>query len=125
MFFYTFADMETPKTTSRQSLERLQTVKSYIGQHYNEELRLAELASIQSMSPETFSRFFRQQTGQCVSRYINEVRLQHCRQLLCETDMAVKEIAYSCGFNTLSFFNRSFLRQYGCTPTECRERVER
>ncbi len=117
--------MKTPKTTSQQSLERLQTVKTYIGKHYNDELRLAELASIQSMSPEAFSRFFRQQTGQCVSRYINEVRLQHCRQLLLETDMTVKEIAYCCGFNTLAFFNRTFLRQYGCTPTECRERAGR
>ena len=80
---------------------------------------------LQGLSPEAFSRFFRQQTGQCVSRYINEVRLQHCRQLLLETDMTVKEIAFCCGFNTLAFFNRTFLRQYGCTPTECRERAGR
>ena len=69
MFFYTFVTMKTPKTTSQQALERLQTVKSYIGKHYNDELRLAELASIQSMSPEAFSRFFRQQTGQTPLQY--------------------------------------------------------
>jgi transcriptional regulator GlxA family with amidase domain len=117
--------MKPPKTISQHSLERLQAVKTYIGQHYHEEMRLAHLAAIQGISPEAFSRLFSRQTGQCVSRHIIQVRIEHCQQLLRDTDMSVSDIAFSCGFNTLSFFNRSFLRQCNCTPTEYREKARR
>jgi len=42
--------------------------------------------------------------------------------MLLNTKLSVSEIGFSCGFNTLSHFNRLFKESKGCTPSEFRER---
>lgn len=51
-----------------------------------------------------------------------DYRLGIAARLLLTTRLSVAEIGYSCGFNTLSHFNRLFRESKGCTPSEFRER---
>lgn len=101
---------------------RILKVQSYIGSHYMDELRLAELADLVSMSESAFSRFFRLSTSRSVSDYIVDIRLGAAARRLVDTTDPVSTICYDCGFNTLSNFNRLFRKHKGCSPTEFREK---
>ena len=101
--------------------ERVRQVKEYIATHYMNDICLQELADIAHMSAEAFSRFFRNRTGRTPNRYLIDYRLGIAARMLITTQQSVSEIGFSCGFNTLSHFNRLFRESKGCTPSEFRE----
>jgi AraC-like DNA-binding protein len=51
---------------------------------------------------------------------LNEVRLGHASRMLIDTTQSINEIAYRCGFNNMSNFNRIFKKKKNCTPKEFR-----
>lgn len=53
--------------------------------------------------------------------YINTVRIQNACEMLRRTDDTVANIAYKCGFFTLSTFNRNFKHSTGVSPVEWRK----
>ncbi len=101
---------------------RVLKVKSYISDHFTEEVRLADLADLVGMSPSAFSRFFKRRTSKTLSDYIVDIRMGMASRKLVDTNESVSEICYTCGFNTLSNFNRLFRKTKGCSPTEFREK---
>lgn len=100
---------------------RILKVKDYIDKNYMDEIKLKTLADIACMSEGAFSRFFRLRTGRTVSDYIIDIRLGNASRMLVDTDEAVADISFQCGYNNLSNFNRVFKRKKGCSPTEFRE----
>ena len=101
---------------------RVQKIREYIANRYMHDISLPELADLVCMNVDAFSRFFRNTTGRTPNRYIIDYRLGIAARLLLTTRMSVSEIGFSCGFNTLSHFNRLFRESKGCTPSEFRER---
>jgi AraC-like DNA-binding protein len=100
---------------------RVQKVKDYINEHYQEEIRLNQLADLAGMTSVSFSRFFKLRTGKNLSEYIIDIRLGFAARLLVDSTMSVAEICYECGFNNLSNFNRIFKKNKECSPKEFRE----
>jgi len=103
--------------------KRVSKVKDYITDNYMQVITLKDLAGLVCMSEESFSRFFRNKTGRTPNRYLIDYRLGIAARLLLTTQMSVSEIGFSCGFNTLSHFNRLFRESKGCTPSEFREHL--
>lgn len=102
--------------------DRVRQVKEYITTNYMQDICLKELADLICMSEDSFSRFFKNKTGRTPNRYLIDYRLGIAARLLLTTKLSVAEIGYSCGFNTLSHYNRLFRESKGCTPSEFRER---
>ena len=102
--------------------ERIRRTKEFIETHYMEDIGLQQMADLACMNVDSFSRFFKHKTGRTPNRYIIDYRLGIAARLLLTTKQSVAEIGYSCGFNTLSHFNRLFRESKGCTPSEFRER---
>lgn len=102
--------------------ERVRQVKEFIANNYMRDIGLQEMADLVCMAPESFSRFFRKKTGRTPNRYLIDYRLGIAARLLITTPHQVSEIGFSCGFNTLSHFNRLFRESKGCTPSEFREK---
>jgi len=101
---------------------RILKAKHYISEHYSQDLSLEVLSSLVGMSPSAFSRFFKHHTSKNLSEYIVDIRLGNAARRLVDTTDSVSEICYTCGFNTLSNFNRLFRKRKGCSPTEFREK---
>lgn len=111
-----YSHAEVPVTS-----RRVQKLKDYIDAHYQEEIRIEYLSDMVGMTPNALSRFFKQRTNRSISNYINEVRLGHATNMLADSTMTIAEIAYSCGFNTISNFNRIFKNIKNITPKEFRD----
>ena len=117
----TLASSSFAQVNVESDSRRVLKVKNYISNHYQDELRLTELADLAGMSPSAFSRFFKLRTGRTLSEYIINLRLGFASRQLVDTSKSISEISYLCGFNNLSNFNRIFKKKKGCSPSEFRE----
>lgn len=108
------------RPVNRKQIERLQRALNYIEQHWTEPLRLTDAAAAASLHPQSMSRFFQQHLGVNFQDYLIRLRLTRAARLLLESDRTVADIAFCCGFNNLSNFNRHFHATYSRTPSEYR-----
>lgn len=100
---------------------RIEQAFQYMRTHYEKDVSLADLAREVSMTEASFSRFIKQRTGLTFVESLNNIRLGHASRLLIDTTMNIAEISFKCGFNNLSYFNRTFKRKYQTTPKAFRE----
>jgi AraC-like DNA-binding protein len=112
-----FSDTEVFSYNSR----RIEKVMEFIHASFDKQISLGEAAKIASMTESAFSRFFKLRTGMTFIDCLTEVRLGHASRMLISTTKTIAEIAYSCGFNNISNFNRIFRKKKSCTPRELRE----
>jgi AraC-like DNA-binding protein len=106
------------------SSRRVEKVMNYSHQNFHKPLSLAEVAKLSNMTETAFSRFFKLHTGMTYINCLNEIRLGHASRMLIETTHSISEIAYDCGFNNISNFNRIFRKKKGCTPKDLRVSYE-
>jgi AraC-like DNA-binding protein len=99
---------------------RVEKAFDYMNKNFDKQISLKEVSNIANMSEVGFSRFFKQRTGITFVNSLNEIRLGNASRLLIDTSNSIAEVAYHCGFNNLSNFNRIFKSKKGCTPKEFR-----
>lgn len=101
--------------------KRINTVCQYIQKHSTEPLTIQRAASIIHLTPSAFCKFFKRITGKTFSDYVNDIRIANvCRDLIA-TDKQVSTIAFENGFDTLTYFNRIFLKKKGMKPSNYRK----
>ncbi|AMQ57127.1 AraC family transcriptional regulator [Algoriphagus sanaruensis] len=108
-------------TNKESEKDRMGQVYEYVMQNFQEKVTLEEAARISNLSVSAFSRFFKSRVNKSFSDFLTDVRISHACKLLHETDLNVSEIAYECGFFTLSNFNRLFRDRVQKTPLEYRK----
>lgn len=91
---------------------------NYILENYMKELSLETVANQVGVTRCHLSAAFSKHMHIGFNQYVNEVRLNHVRELLSRTDYTMLQIAYECGFSTLRTFNRVFLNAFGMTPSK-------
>jgi AraC-like DNA-binding protein len=88
-------------------------------QHYNRDLTLEEVAAAAYMTPQAFCRYFKKHTRLTFVSFLNEVRINEaCKKLIEGSYDSVSSIAYDCGFNSITNFNRVFKSTLGISPRE-------
>ena len=108
-------------SSSRSSRsERLKSIIGFIRENYTQLLTLEIMAKEFNMSEKYFSRYFRAGTGQNFTSFLNEIRIEEACILLSETDRTVLDIAYACGYENVSYFNRMFRANMNMTPMKYR-----
>ena len=100
---------------------RIEKVFEYMNANYSRAITLNEVSKVANMPDASFSRFIKKRIGNTFIDSLNEIRLGHATRMLIDTTHNVAEVAYKCGFNNISNFNRTFKKKKGCTPTEFRE----
>lgn len=110
----------TVQQSPSQKSERLKQILEYIRKNYAAQLTITAMADAFHMSEKYFSRYFRGATGQNFTAYLNTVRIEQACTLLRETDRTVLEIAFECGYENVSYFNRVFRSQMGVSPLRYR-----
>jgi len=87
---------------------------------YAGELSLSSFASRLGVSAGHLSRIFHSSTGLRFVEYVSRVRAERAKELICTTQRPVTEIAFACGFQSLSQFNRTMRAHFACQPRELR-----
>ena len=100
---------------------RLEMVQSYVKDHFQEKIKLVDIASQLSMSEQAFSRFFSKKMNKPFFVFLNEYRINRASRFIFETDLQMSEIAYRCGYDSLPFFYKQFKKFKGYTPLEFRK----
>lgn len=115
----------TPKPGSRELPDDLKAQKdmvSFLYQHYDRRITLDEIAAAGHVSRSKCCRIFKHYMQQSPIDFLNAYRLKVSCHMLDTTDRSITDIAFTCGFNHLSYFSKNFCRSYGCTPREYRGR---
>lgn len=115
------ADAEYINTNKESEKDRMGQVYEYVMQNFHTRVHLEEAAQLANLSVSAFSRFFKSRVNKTFSDFLTDVRISHASKLLHESDRTVSEIAYACGFPTLSNFNKLFKERVKKTPLEYRK----
>lgn len=100
--------------------EALAPLLQWIDEHLEEELGVEVLAAQVHMSPRTFARRFKEETGTTPWNWVLGRRVQAAEVLLERTDLAVESIASRSGFGNAAALRHHFTRARGVTPQQYR-----
>lgn len=104
------------------SLDALKAAIKYVEIHYQEPIRIKDIAAFCDYSESHFMKYFKNATGMSFIEYLNGYRLSMASRLLLASDAPVINIAQESGFQNLSYFNRMFKKKFGITPSAYRLR---
>lgn len=105
-----------------KNILKLKKILPFIRENYTSSLTLESMAKKCDMSPKYFGSFFKSMTGKTPIEYLNEYRIEKAALLLMNTGKSVTDIAYSCGFNDLSYFIKTFKNVTGTSPGKFRKK---
>lgn len=100
-----------------ESDDLIQNLTLYIEDHLNEDLSLEKLSGVFYVSKYYMAHVFRDTFGIPIHQYIQEKRLEGCRDAILSGEQVTKACA-DFGFRDYSVFYRSFRRRYGMSPKE-------
>ena len=118
--FRTLSDASFNKEISSYSSRRIDKIMEFVNHNFSQNVTLADAARIAGMTEVSLSRFFKLRTGKTFVDTLNDIRLGHASRLLIDTTHSINEIAYKCGFNNMSNFNRIFKKKKDSTPKDFR-----
>lgn len=102
--------------------EKNQVLRFMATRYPNPELSLEMAVATLGISRTRLNEILKAELGFTFSSYLNRLRLSEAARLLSERGEAnVAEIAYSVGYNNVSYFNKLFKNEYGCTPKAFKE----
>ncbi|MFZ4616188.1 MAG: helix-turn-helix transcriptional regulator [Rectinemataceae bacterium] len=117
------ASPEIPEEDPGGGPRTIEALIAWIDTHYGEHFSLDEVAAGCALNVTDFSRRFKAAAGHPLFEYLNRRRIARAALLLRDGDLPVIEVALAVGYNSLTFFNRYFLRLMGQTPSEYRRSV--
>jgi AraC-like DNA-binding protein len=98
---------------------RIGAIYNYIMQQYDKQITLEDVAKQAHMTPQAFCRYFKKHTLHTFVSFLNEVRINEaCKKLTDGSYDSIATVAYNCGFNSITNFNRVFKTVTGQSPSE-------
>jgi AraC-like DNA-binding protein len=106
---------------TRKDQDRLQRVYRFLDEHYQRKIEIAEVAELCHFTNAAFCRYFKKMTRLTFVHFLNLYRVNEAKRLLM-LDKNVTETCFSCGFESLSYFNRTFKAMTGENPLAFKRR---
>lgn len=103
------------------NITRVEKALNYINEHYTNPIKISELCSMIKLSRGHFTKIFKNITDKTPIEYINQVRIEHSKDLLVTTSLHIKTIAMQTGFSDEFYFTRVFKQYEGCSPSQYRQ----
>ncbi len=106
---------------SQKEQARIRQIYAYVDQHYQQKISLVQVAALCNLGKAAFCRYFKKATGHTFIEFLNQYRISQAKRLLL-LDKNVSETCYDCGFESISYFNRTFKKVTGENPTSFKKR---
>lgn len=101
---------------SNAAQNKMSKTTNYILENLDKKLTVQHMADFTHMVPQSFCRWFKAHSGHSFITFLNITRIEQACHFLLTTNLSIHHIAYSCGFESISHFNRTFLRLKGVSP---------
>lgn len=111
--------LNTSKCNSKKSLDLIQ---DYISKNYRSDIGISNISEFVGLSYSHVRKLFKDEIGENIIDYINNMRIKEAKYLLLNTDKSVKNIALAVGYNNDQSFTRFFKKFEGITPGELRNK---
>lgn len=118
MFFRLSRELKTsPEHTVNESLRQLLTeARSKIHKSYSEKWEISQMAELIHLSPSYFYKVYKKAFGVSPKKDLQQVRIEHAKQLLIQKNLSVRETADRIGYENEYYFIRKFKETTGTTP---------
>src|SRR6266436_4852126 len=113
---YSAAVLEPKRQHGGLPREKLVRAVEYIQDQLNTDLTVSGIAQAVGLSPDHFTRLFKESTGQSPYRYVVEARVRKAKELLTTGKFTICEAAYHVGFVDQSHLTRHFKKIFGLPP---------
>jgi len=101
--------------------ERMHQIYKYVEAHFQEPIKINDIAKKVNLTDAAFCRYFKKSTKLTYTDFVNQYRVHHSKKLLMQ-DANVTEACYDSGFESLSYFNKTFKKITGQNPSLFRKR---
>jgi len=103
--------------------DRLDRIHDFIDEHYQRRIDIQEVADLSHLSKPAFCRYFKKITRLTFTQFVNHYRIDKAKKVLL-SGKNVTETCFSSGFESLSYFNRTFKKITGTNPISFRSRYK-
>lgn len=118
---YAYAYDKQSSFEDLQVINQINKAKIIMFENFNTGITPEDVASKVHMSYSWFRRIFKQYTGFAPIQYMQELKINKSKELLTNSVMMIKEIAFESGFNKTEYFYTTFKKRTGYTPEKYRE----
>lgn len=112
---------ESNVTSQTKEINQVEKIAMFIAQNYTEPIKVSDIGQAIDLHPDHANSIFKKTFGTTLSEYITEERISHAQRELLTSDLPITQLAFNCGFQSISRFNAAFMKITGCTPREFRK----
>lgn len=116
--------MYTEGEQTRHSDEDIVRLQHWLNENFQQAITAIDMANMLGISTRTLNRRFKLATRHSPQQYLKQIRLEHAKELLKQTNLTVADIAEQTGFNDTSHFCSSFKGFTSVPPGNYREAVK-
>jgi len=102
--------------------EPILKIQQWLDENYREKIAVRQMAERSGLNERTFLRRFRKATGEAPLEYLQRMRIETAKQLLCGKDQNLEMITRHVGYEDVSSFRRLFKEIVGLSPAVYRQR---
>lgn len=113
--------MSPPSEKQLREQERVKKMLLYIEEHLADDITIRDIAAAAYISNTECMRCFKGILHTTPIQYLKQIRLRRAEKLLTSTNLRVEEIGLRCSFTEMSYFARSFRKEYGVNPLAYRK----
>ncbi|MCR4655283.1 MAG: AraC family transcriptional regulator [Lachnospiraceae bacterium] len=114
-------DTEASSSGNLETYYKVQQACAYMIENCAKDISQKEVADHVNFSVYYFSRIFREYTMESFNQFLTRHRLEKAVKLLASDNISITDVAFLSGFQSISNFNKTFLKNMGCSPKEYRK----
>ncbi|MFC5652669.1 response regulator [Paenibacillus solisilvae] len=98
----------------------IEDIKTYIDNHYFEDIKISMFADKYFLSREYLMKLFKQQFSFGIHEYVQKVRMDKAKGLLDDPSLKIQDISEMLGYKDKNYFSKAFRNYYAMSPSEYR-----
>jgi len=106
---------------SEKEQNRIREIYALVDEQYQNKITIDQVAALCNLTKPAFCRYFKKATGSTFINFLNQYRISQAKRLLL-SGRNISETCYTCGFESLSYFNRTFKKITEENPSEFKKR---
>lgn len=107
-------------TGNYKEISKIDEIAMFIARNYTLPIKATDIGKAVGLHPDYANAIFKKAFRRTMMEYVTIERITHSQRMLILTDNNILQIAYDCGFNSVSSFNIAFRKINNCTPREYR-----